>query len=242
MRAVLLAAGLGTRLRPLTDTTPKCLVPIHGQPLLAYWLDALFADGQIDRVLINTHHLAEQVQAFVTTSPWRDHIDLVHEPQLLGTGGTLLANRAWFGNEAFLVIHADNLTDASIGSLIQAHLTEGSDVLMTLLAFRTATPQQCGIVELDSRSRVTGFYEKVEHPPGNLANGAVYVFSPQLLKQMVAKGRSELDISTEVIPDLLPHVFALEHQGFFMDIGNPAALAEAELTFPRLANLDLRGV
>ncbi len=242
MRAVLLAAGLGTRLRPLTDTTPKCLVPIHGVPLLAYWLEALFAESHIDRVLINTHHLAEQVQAFLATSRWRDQVDLVHEPQLRGSGGTLLANRAWFGNEPFLVIHADNLTDASIGALIEAHLAAGSDVLMTLLAFRTATPHQCGIVQLDSRSRVTGFYEKVEHPPGNLANGAVYVFSSQLLKQMVAEGRSKLDISTEVIPNLLPHVFALEHQGFFMDIGSPAALAEAQLTFPRPGNLDLRGV
>jgi mannose-1-phosphate guanylyltransferase len=216
------------------------LVPIHGVPLLAYWLKALFADGLIDRVLINTHHLAEQVQAFVATSLWRDQIDLVHEPHLLGTGGTLLANRDWFGNEAFVVIHADNLTDASIGSLIEAHQSAGADVLMTMLAFRAATPQQCGIVELDSRSRVTGFFEKVDHPPGNLANGAVYVFSPQLLKQMVAKGRSELDISTEVIPDLLPHVFAIEHQGFFMDIGSPTALSEAQLTFPRPFNLERR--
>jgi mannose-1-phosphate guanylyltransferase len=242
MRAVLLAAGLGTRLRPLTDTTPKCLVPIHGQPLLAYWLDALFADGQIDRVLINTHHLAEQVQAFVANSPWHNRIDLFHEDQLHGTGGTLLANRAWFGNEAFLVIHADNLTDASIVSLIEAHRQAGSDILMTMLTFRTATPQQCGIVELDSCSRVTGFYEKVEHPPGNLANGAVYVFSPDVLDHMTAKRQSALDLSTEVIPDLLPHIFAFEHTGFFMDIGSPSALEQAQLTFPQPATVDRRSL
>jgi len=240
VRAILLAAGLGTRLRPLTDTTPKCLVPIHGQPLLAYWLDALFAVGQIERVLINTHHLAEQVEAFVANSPWRDQIDLVHEAELHGTGGTLLANRSWFGNEAFLVIHADNLTDAAIGPLIEAHQAAGTDILMTLLAFRTAKPQQCGIVELDSCSKVTGFYEKVEHPPGNLANGAVYVFSPKVLEHMGAMGRSALDLSTEVIPDLLPHVLAVEHTGFFLDIGSPAALEQAQLTFPRPMNLDLR--
>jgi len=240
VRAVLLAAGLGTRLRPLTDQTPKCLVPIHGVPLLAYWLDALFASGQIERVLINTHHLAGQVEAFVANSPWRDQIDLVHEAQLHGTGGTLLANRAWFGNEAFLVIHADNLTDASVGSLIEAHQTAGADILITLLAFRTATPQHCGIVEVDNGSRVTGFYEKVEHPPGNLANGAVYVFSPKVLDHMAAKRQSQLDLSTEVIPDLLPHVLAVEHTGFFLDIGSPAALEQAQLTFPRRTNLDLR--
>lgn len=240
MRAVLLAAGLGTRLQPLTDKIPKCLVPIHGVPLLAYWLDALFAGGHIERVLINTHHLAGQVHAFVTNSPWRDQIDIVHEDQLRGTGGTLLANRAWFGNEAFLVIHADNLTDASIGSLIEAHQAAGADIMMTMLTFRTGTPQQCGIVERDSRSRVTGFHEKVEHPPGNLANGAVYVFSPKVLEHMAAKGRSQLDLSTEVIPDLVPDIFALEHTGFFMDIGSPSALEQAQLTFPRPAHFDLR--
>lgn len=237
-----MAAGLGTRLRPLTESLPKCLVPIHGVPLLAYWLEALFADGLIERVLINTHHLADQVQAFVAASPWRDQIDLVHEAELRGTGGTLLANRSWFGKDAFLVVHADNLTDAPIAPLIAAHRNAGSDVLMTLLAFRTETPQQCGIVELDGRSRVTGFYEKVEHPPGNLANGAVYVFSPEVLDQMAAKGRSALDLSTEVIPDLLPNVLAVEHLGFFLDIGSPAALAHAQLTFPRPANLDRRPV
>ena len=240
MRAVLLAAGLGTRLRPLTDQTPKCLVPIHGIPLLAYWLDTLLAGGQIERLLINTHHLAEQVQAYVARSPWRDQIDLVHEPQLRGTGGTLLANRAWFGNEAFLVIHADNLTDAAVGPLIEAHQAAGPDILMTMLTFRTPKPQQCGIVELDSGSRVTGFYEKVKHPPGDLANGAVYVFSPKVLEHMAGKGQSELDLSTEVIPDLLPHVLAVEHTGFFLDIGTPAAFEQAQLTFPRPSHLDRR--
>jgi mannose-1-phosphate guanylyltransferase len=68
MRALLLAAGKGTRLRPLTDTVPKCLVPIHGRPLLAYWLDLLFSDG-IERALITTHWLPEQVRGFVATSP-----------------------------------------------------------------------------------------------------------------------------------------------------------------------------
>ncbi len=88
MRALLLAAGLGMRLRPLTDTVPKCLVPIRGKPLLGYWLE-LFLGGGVERVLVNTHHLPETVRHFVAESPWRERIALVHEDRLLGTGGPL---------------------------------------------------------------------------------------------------------------------------------------------------------
>src|ERR1700749_2685580 len=102
MRALLLAAGTGRRLRPLTNTTPKCLVPVHGRPLLDYWLDLVF-EGGVERALLNTHWLPDQVQAHVAASRWRSRIDLVHESNLLGTGGTVLANRAWFQGEDFLV-------------------------------------------------------------------------------------------------------------------------------------------
>ena len=90
MRALLLSAGLGTRLRPLTDTIPKCLVPIHGKPLLGYWIDLLLANEYIDRLLVNTHYLVDQVEAFIATSPSVQQIELLHENKLLGTGGTVL--------------------------------------------------------------------------------------------------------------------------------------------------------
>src|SRR3954465_6326893 len=98
MRALLLAAGIGSRLRPITDTTPKCLVEVQGRPLLDYWLDLVF-EGGIERVLLNTHWLAPQVEAHVAKSRWADRIDLVYEETLLGTGGTVLANRDWFQGE-----------------------------------------------------------------------------------------------------------------------------------------------
>ena len=95
-RALLLAAGLGTRLRPLTMQTPKCLVPIGGEPLLGHWLRKLELAG-CDSVLVNTHYLAEQVKAFLQSwqSP-RMNVSSVHEPELLGTAGTLLANQEVF--------------------------------------------------------------------------------------------------------------------------------------------------
>jgi len=227
MRALLLAAGLGTRLRPLTERIPKCLVDIGGEPLLGRWLAALFADPRIDRVLINTHYLPEMVNAFVAQSAWRDRIDLFHEPTLLGTGGTILANRSYFGREPFFVAHADNLTDAPVSRLLDAHSAAEPDVLLTLFAFRTATPQSCGILELDHDRRVIGFHEKVPNPPGNLANGAIYVFSSEVITQIESLGRRIVDLSTEIIPGLMPHIVAVEHTGLFLDIGTPEALAEA---------------
>ena len=115
MRALLLAAGIGSRLRPITETVPKCLVPIHGRPLLDYWLNLIFGRDLIERAVINTHYLVETVEAHVAASPWCDRIDLVYEPELLGTGGTLKANRALYGDDdGVLVAHADNLTDFDV--------------------------------------------------------------------------------------------------------------------------------
>jgi mannose-1-phosphate guanylyltransferase len=232
MRALLLAAGTGSRLRPLTNTTPKCLVPVHGRPLLDYWLDLVF-ESHIQRALVNTHWLADQVRAHVAASPWRSRVDLVHEDQLLGTGGTILANRDWFGGEAFLVAHADNLTDFNVARLVSAHCDRPAGCLMTMLAFRTDDPASCGILELDRQNRVTAFHEKVENPPGNLANGAVYVFEPDVIEDIARLGKSTVDLSTEIIPNYLGRILSVETDGYHRDIGSPESLQRAHSEFKR---------
>ncbi|MGY3451130.1 nucleotidyltransferase family protein [Bradyrhizobium sp. USDA 4353] len=230
MRALLLAAGIGSRLRPLTNTTPKCLVRVHDQPLLDYWLDLVF-EGGIERALLNTHWLAEQVVAHVAQSRWRDRIDLVHEDELLGTGGTILANRAWFGDQPFLVAHADNLTDFDVKGLLAAHQGRPAGCIMTMLAFRTDDPSSCGILELDAERRVIAFHEKVKNPPGNLANGAVYVFDPAVIADIAALGKPVVDLSTEIIPNYLDRILCVETSGYHRDIGNPESLRRAHLEF-----------
>lgn len=230
MRALLLAAGIGSRLRPLTDTTPKCLVQIHGRPLLDYWLDLVF-EGGVERALLNTHWLADQVRAHVAQSPWRSRIDLIHEDELLGTGGTVLANRDWFGREPFLVAHADNLTDFDVAALIAAHRGRPAGCIMTMLAFRTDDPSSCGILELDRENRVIAFHEKVQNPPGNLANGAVYIFEPEVIEDVAALGKPIVDLSTEIIPNYLGRILCVETAGYHRDIGNPESLRRAHLEF-----------
>jgi mannose-1-phosphate guanylyltransferase len=237
MRALLLAAGLGSRLRPLTDTTPKCLVPIHGRPLLDYWLDLVF-EGGIERALVNTHWLSEQVEAHIAASRWRSRVDLVHEDELRGTGGTVLANRAWFQDSAFMVAHADNLTDFDVPGLLDAHSNRPAGHVMTMLGFRTDDPSSCGILELDRHGTVMAFHEKVANPPGNLANGAVYVFEPDVIADIMRLGKEVVDLSTEVIPNYLGRILCVETQGYHRDIGSPASLLRAHIEFPQGSRKD----
>jgi len=222
MRAMLLAAGLGTRLRPLTDTIPKCLVPIKGRALLGVWLDRLSQVG-VGPFLINTHYLPEQVQAFVASSPYRDRVTLSHEEELLGTAGTLIANLQFFEGKDGLLIHADNYCLTDFEGFIQAHSKRPSCCLMTMMTFRTDNPQSCGIVEIDERGIVVGFHEKIEKPPGNLANGAVYLLSADFLKILDTELNAVTDFSTEVLQHLVGRIYTYESREFFIDIGTPEA-------------------
>ncbi len=231
MRALLLAAGLGTRLRPLTDHTPKCLVDVKGRPLLDYWFDQLF-DAGAERILVNTHHLAENVRRHVAASLFSDRVDLVHEEVLLGTGGTILANRDWAGDGALFVAHADNLTSFPIRDFLGAHARRPPGVLISMLAFHTDNPRSCGILELDEAGLVVAFHEKVAEPPGNLANAAVYMVEPEVMEMMAGFGREIIDFSTEVIPLLMGRIQALAMARYHRDIGSPAALALAQTEFP----------
>jgi len=232
LRALLLAAGLGTRLRPLTNSIPKCLVPIQGKPLLGYWFDLLFTGG-IERALVNTHHHAPAVVEFVTRSPWRDQVDLVHEALLLGTGGTVLCNRGWFGRGAFMVAHADNLSRFPVAGFRAAHATRPPGAAITMMTFDTDDPQSCGIVDLDEGGLVRTFHEKVADPPGCRANGAVYIFEPEVLDFISGLDREVVDLSVDVIPAYLGRIGVYHNADYHRDIGTPESLRRAEAEYRR---------
>jgi mannose-1-phosphate guanylyltransferase len=226
MRALLLAAGLGTRLRPLTDTIPKCLVPIKSQPLLGIWLERL-TRADIGPFLVNTHYLAEQVETFVEASPYRDQITLVNELDLHGTAGTLIANLDFFQGEDGLLIHADNYCLADFSAFQQAHRNRPPECLLTMMTFRTDNPSSCGIVELDERGVVIGFHEKVDTPPGNLANGAVYIITSELLRRLGTDLHNVKDFSTEVLNHFVGRIYSYETAEVFLDIGTPETYEQA---------------
>lgn len=226
MRAILLAAGYGTRLRPLTDTVPKCLVPIRGQPLLSIWLQTLNKAG-IGPFLVNTHYLAEQVAAYIQSSPFKDQVTLVHEPELLGTAGTLIENLGFLEGKDGLLVHADNYCLADFRAFLRAHQERPTECVMTMMTFRTDTPSSCGIVELDERGVVGGFYEKAASPPGNLANGAVYLLSAALLERMGKDLHTVKDFSTEVLHRFVGQIYTYETSEVFLDVGTPASYMRA---------------
>jgi mannose-1-phosphate guanylyltransferase len=223
---MLLAAGLGTRLRPLTDTIPKCLMPIKGQPLLGIWLERLTQVG-IGPFLINSHYLASQVDAFIEASPYRGQVRLVNEPELQGTAGTLIANLDFFQGEDGLLIHADNYCLADFKAFQQEHRNRPPECLLTMMTFRTDDPSSCGIVELDERGVVIGFHEKTPKPPGNLANGAIYLLSSEFLKILVSYYQDASDFSTEIIPHFVGQIYSYETPELFFDVGSPESYQEA---------------
>jgi mannose-1-phosphate guanylyltransferase len=230
VKAFLLAAGLGTRLRPLTDRVPKCLVDIGGRPLLDIWLDALAAAG-IDEVLLNVHHLHHLVEEHVVARAGRaPFVKVVHEPVLLGSAGTLHANRDFVAGERFfLAINADNLTTFDVGRLVQAH--HDAPMLATLAVFRAPHPERCGIVTVKD-GLVVAFEEKPAHPLSDLANAGLYVFDPRVLD--LVEGAGPLDIGRHLLPKVVGKSRVLDiGESFFIDIGTPEALEDARAAWPR---------
>jgi len=230
MRALLLAAGLGTRLQPLTNFLPKCLVPIDGRPLLDYWIESLL-EQSVDEVLINTHYRAPLVTEYIRQSSWSGRVTLVHEEHLLGTAGTALANRDFFRGEPFLIAHADNLTRFSCAEFIAAHRRRPAGALLTMMLFETGDPRSCGIVDLDKDGVVRAFHEKVQNPPGNLANAAVYIVEPDIVEFLASLGKPEIDFSTEVIPHFIGRIFTFLNSSYHRDIGTVESWADAQSDF-----------
>jgi mannose-1-phosphate guanylyltransferase len=226
MKAILLAAGFGTRLRPLTNDIPKCLVPINGKPLLQIWLENLTNAG-VNSFLINTHYLSNQVNEFITFSKFHNKCILNYEEILLGTAGTLLNNLDFIGNGDCLLIHADNYCLADFNEFQKAHNQRPKDCLFTLMLFESDTPTECGIVEIDSQGVLIGFHEKIKNPPGNLANGAVYLLSHEFISILIREFANVSDFSNEVLPRFLGKIYTYRTKEIFIDIGTPKAYLKA---------------
>ncbi|HEU5469741.1 MAG TPA: nucleotidyltransferase family protein [Actinophytocola sp.] len=223
MKAFLLAAGLGTRLRPITDSMPKCMVPVGSRPMLDIWLDMLEKAG-VTEVLVNLHHFAGAVREHLVHRTGGPRVRLFVEPELLGSAGTLLANREWVADEEmFLAVNADNLTDFDLTELVEAH--RAGRPMATLTLFHAPRPSECGIVDVVD-GHVVGFTEKPEQPRGDLANAGMYAFRPDVL-DLIA-GPVPRDIGYHLLPRLVGYARAITlGDSYFIDIGTPEALARA---------------
>lgn len=226
-KAFLLAAGLGTRLRPLTDSTPKCLVPVGGRPLLHWWLRICERLG-VKEVLLNTHHLAGQVRDFVKARTSTVKVTLYHEDTLLGSAGTLAANRHFVAGERdFWIFYADTLIGGDMAPMAALHRAKGAD--LTLGLFRSPDPKSGGVVEMSSDGRIVSFEEKPAHPKSDLVGAGAYLAGPRLIG---ALPRLAGDLARDVYPKLMDNAY-----GFVLDpvidLGTPERYAQAQKEFAR---------
>ncbi len=227
LKAILLSAGFGTRLRPLTENIPKCLIKVKGKPLLDIWLSKLEKLG-CDEVLINTHYLSEKVEKFISLrEKSKMKIILTYENEILGTAGTLKENISFFDDSVGLLIHADNYTEDDLSSFLKSHKSKPKGCLISMLTFDTDKPSTCGIVKVNEENIVEAFYEKKEANYGNLANGAVYAFEKEFLDFVEQLSSNENDFSTQIIPKLIGRIYTCKTLNEYIDIGSYPSLIKA---------------
>ncbi len=218
MKAFLLAAGLGSRLKPITDTTPKCLVELNGHPMLDWWAKLLEESG-VTEILVNTHYLHGQVHDYISSfNNSHTGIQFVesYEKELLGSGGTVWSNRGFVKEEEdFLICYADNICDVKIRNMVKFHLEKRP--ILTMALFRTLHPEQCGIVKTDETGRILDFVEKPEHSASNLANAGIYVANKKIFE--IFPKKSFMDFGKDVLPLLAGGMYGWEIKDYLLDIG-----------------------
>ena len=227
MKAVILCAGEGERLRPLTLTTPKPLLPIGDRPLIDHTIDWL-VDYRISDLFINLHHLGDKIEAHLNDgSSYGAHITYSHEEQLQGTAGALRAF-ADLIDEPFVVVYGDILTQFDLGKLEAFHRAHGG--MGTLVVQRTDRPHDCDIVEIDADDRVVNLH----HAPGdfshgNLGNAALYLLEPEILEFLPQHGPA--DFIVDLFPRALEagkRLYAYESTEELLDIGTHARYEETQ--------------
>ena len=221
MRVMIMAAGIGTRLRPLTDIMPKPMAPIANKPALYHILRLLHAHG-FREVVINLHHLPDQIRDYFGDGTGMGmRIVYSYERELLGTAGGVKSNAGFLGGDTFLVMSGDALTDIDLTGLVAAHRRYGS--IATMAVKEVSDPSLYGVVMADDEDRVVGFQEKPtrEEARSRLCNCGIYVFEPAILDE-IPEGQFD-DFGKRVFPDLLRkgvpfHAHSIG--AYWSDVGN----------------------
>jgi mannose-1-phosphate guanylyltransferase len=201
MKAMLLAAGLGTRLRPLTYELPKPMVPVLGRPVMEHILRLLARHG-FDDVVANLHYFPDLIRGrFGDGSDYGVRLVYSYEPELMGTAGGVRNVRDHFGGETFLIISGDALTDIDLTALWKTHKEKGG--IATLSLKRVDDPSQLGVVIVNEDGRIQGFQEKPDPAEAlsNLGNCGIYVFEPEIFDYFPE--REFVDWAMDVFPRLL---------------------------------------
>ena len=188
-------------------------------------------------MLVNTHFLHKQVEQHISRSKWSNHIELTYENTLLGTCGTLLKNFEFYADDPVMLVHADNFSVFNVQRFIDRYFSMPVHGLMTMMTFHTDQPETCGIVEVGEDGVVTDMFEKPDKPKSCVANGAVYIISPNLVKFLMEQKPRPSDISTEVIPKIRGKIFAFHNDVYHRDIGNIESLELARKDYQWLKKI-----
>jgi NDP-sugar pyrophosphorylase family protein len=221
MRVMVMAAGKGTRLRPVTDLLPKPMAPIANRPVLHHILRLLKRHG-LTEVVANLHHMPEVITGhFADGAAIGVDMHYSFEPELLGTAGGVKNNEAFLGTDSFLVMSGDALTDIDLTGLVAAHRRNGS--IATIAVKEVADPSLYGVVVTDDDDRIVAFQEKPssEEARSRLCNCGIYVFEPEILS-LIPTGEFD-DFGSRLFPDLLrQHIPFHAHTfgGYWSDVGN----------------------
>ena len=220
MRAMILAAGVGSRLDPLTRNVPKPLVPIVNRPVMEYLILLLKQHGFHD-IMVNLHYLGEVIaDHFGDGSQWGVHIHWSREDELWGDAGSVKRVQDFFQNETFLVIGGDDLTDMDLTAVVQTHKSKKAAATLALSV--VDDPSEYGIVQLNDDGRITRFLEK---PKGevfsNTANTGVYVFEPQVF-DLIPSGAFFL-FGKQLFPLMMERglpMYGHVTEAYWKDVGN----------------------
>ena len=233
MKAFLLAAGNGTRLRPLTDNVPKCLLPICGVPLLEIWFNNCKAAGITD-VVVNAHAQLKAIRRFVAKQQSGVKVRIAEEQELLGSAGTLAENRDFVaGQKAFFVFYADVLTNIDLQRMLKFH--EQKSLPATLGVYQVPDPTRCGIVTVNKDSVIQEFVEKPAQPVSNWAFAGVMIAGPELFDFLPAQRPA--DLGFDVLPKMIGKMGAYRISEYLLDIGTLSNYQHAQESWPGLAQL-----
>jgi len=220
-KAMVMAAGLGTRLRPLTDLISKPMAPIVNKPVMEHIINLLKNHGYSD-IVCNLHYYPDAIKShFGDGQKWGINIIYSFEEFLMGTAGGVKNVEGFFDGETFLVISGDALTDVDLSQTLDFHKEKGG--IATLILTEVEDPSQYGVVLVDRDLKITGFQEKPlpGEEKSNLANSGIYVFEPDIFKYIPEK--SFYDFGKNVFPDLLEKeipYFGFTHSQYWNDVGS----------------------
>jgi mannose-1-phosphate guanylyltransferase len=218
---MVLAAGLGTRLRPLTYEINKPMVPVLDRPVMAHIVDLLDRHG-FQETIANLHYFPESIRDY-----FGERLSYRHEPELLGTAGGVRGCAEFFGEQPFLVISGDALTDIDLGAFAARHREAGG--VATLAVRKVADTREYGVVLHDRAGRITGFQEKPEPQEAlsDLGNCGIYMFDPRIFDYF--PDRPFVDWAQDVFPALLANDVPFhihEVRDYWNDVGSLAELRQ----------------